>query len=262
MPAVNEYVGTLFSLEGKAAAVIGGGGHLCGEMARAFARAGAKVAVLDKDPAKATAVAAQIADAGGEALAIPIDVVDKASHESALASVLEAFGRVDVLVNGAGINAPTPFFDIEVDEWRAIVDSHSTGTMLGCQVFGKHMVERGSGSIVNMSSASAGPPLSKAFAYSVAKAGIRNLTQNLGREWGKKGVRVNALQPGFFPTEWSMKNFIDADREAAILGHTPMGRYGRPEELVGAVIWLASDASAFVTGAEITVDGGFTCMTI
>jgi len=124
------------------------------------------------------------------------------------------------------------------------------------------MVSRKKGSIINMSSASSGPPLSKAFTYSVAKAGINNLTQNLAREWATKGVRVNALRPGFFPTAWSMKHFIDKKREAAILGHTPMGRYGKPEELVGAVLWLSSDAASFVTGAEICVDGGFTGMTI
>jgi len=124
------------------------------------------------------------------------------------------------------------------------------------------MLEKGRGSIINISSASAGPPLSKAFTYSVTKAGVRNLTQNLAREWATKGVRVNALRPGFFPTEWSKKHFIDEARNKAILGHTPMGRYGQPDELVGAALWLASDASSFVTGAEIAVDGGFTCMTI
>ena len=124
------------------------------------------------------------------------------------------------------------------------------------------MVRRGSGSIINLSSASAGPPLSKAISYSVAKAGIKNLTQNLGREWGTNGVRVNALRPGFFPTEWNRKNFITPEREKAILGHTPMERYGTPKELLGATLWLASDASSFVTGAEIAIDGGFSCMTI
>ena len=118
------------------------------------------------------------------------------------------------------------------------------------------------GSIINISSASAGPPLSKAFAYSVSKAGIKNLTQNLGREWGEKGVRVNAIRPGFFPTEWNKKNFITKERENSILNHTPMNRYGDPKELLGAIFWLASDASSFVTGAEITIDGGFSCMTI
>jgi NAD(P)-dependent dehydrogenase (short-subunit alcohol dehydrogenase family) len=124
------------------------------------------------------------------------------------------------------------------------------------------MLERGRGSIINLSSASAGPPLSKAFAYSAAKSGVRSLTQNVAREWGTKGVRVNALRPGFFPTEWSKKHFIDAARNDAILTHTPMRRYGEPRELVGAVLWLASDAASFVTGAEVAVDGGFTCMTI
>lgn len=259
---MNEYVSGLFSLEGKVAAVTGGGGHLCGEMARAFARAGAAVAVLDLRLEKAQSVADEIAAEGGRAIAIEIDVASKDAWEAALAAVLEAFGRCDILVNGAGHNAPTPFLEIPLDEWHAILDSHITGTMLGCQVFGRHMVENERGSIINLSSASAGPPLSKAFTYSVAKAGIRNLTQNLGREWAKQGVRVNALRPGFFPTEWSQKHFIDAAREAAILGHTPMGRYGTPDELVGAVIWLAGDASGFVTGSEVAVDGGFTCMTI
>jgi NAD(P)-dependent dehydrogenase (short-subunit alcohol dehydrogenase family) len=137
-----------------------------------------------------------------------------------------------------------------------------TGTMLSCQVFGAHMVERGFGSIVNISSASAGPPLSKAFTYSVAKAGVKNLTQNLAREWATDNVRVNALRPGFFPTEWSQEHFIDEARERAILGHTPMARYGEPRELVGAVLWLFSDAAGFVTGAEIAVDGGYSAMTI
>jgi NAD(P)-dependent dehydrogenase (short-subunit alcohol dehydrogenase family) len=124
------------------------------------------------------------------------------------------------------------------------------------------MLNQGKGAIINISSASAGPSLSKAFTYSIAKAGILNLTQNLGREWGTNGVRVNAIRPGFFPTEWNRKNFITKDREAAILGHTPMARYGEVDELVGGVIYLASDAASFVTGSELAVDGGFSCMTI
>ena len=124
------------------------------------------------------------------------------------------------------------------------------------------MLENKYGSIINISSASADPALSKAFAYSAAKAGIKNLTQNLGREWGKSGVRVNAIRPGFFPTEWNRKNFITPDREKAILNHTPMGRFGNTKELIGAAIYLASSASSFVTGSELVVDGGFSAMTI
>lgn len=260
---MNSYLNSLFNLEGKVAVVTGAGGHLCGEMARGLAKAGCKVAILDLRIEKANAVENELRALGfNDVLSIAIDVAKKEEHINALNKVLERFGQVDILINGAGINGPTPFFDLTLDEWYAILDSQVTGTFLGCQVFGEYMVNRGSGSIINLSSASSGPPLSKAITYSVAKAGIKNLTQNLGREWGTKGVRVNALRPGFFPTEWNRKNFITPDREAAILAHTPMKRYGEPSELIGATLWLASDASSFVTGAEIAVDGGFSCMTI
>lgn len=258
-----NYVARLFDLDGLSAVVIGGGGHLCSEMARGLARAGCLVSVLDLRIEKARSVERQIRSEGFDrVISVPIDVSKKQDHVRALEQVLEAFGNVHVLINGAGMNAPTPFLDISVSEWYGVLDSQVTGTMLGCQVFGGHMLTQERGSIINISSASAGPPLSKAFTYSVAKAGIKNLTQNLGREWGRKGVRVNALRPGFFPTEWNRKNFITPEREAAILNHTPMGRFGEANELVGATIWLASDASSFVTGAEIAVDGGFSCMTI
>ena len=260
---MNSYLNNLFNLEGKVAVVIGAGGHLCGEMARGFARAGCKVAILDLRLEKAMAVEDELKKAGFDnVISLAIDVAKKEEHIDALEKVLAAFGQIDILVNGAGINGPTPFFELTLEEWYAILDSQVTGTFLGCQVFGEYMVGRGSGSIINLSSASAGPPLSKAITYSVAKAGIKNLTQNLGREWGTKGVRVNALRPGFFPTEWNRKNFITPEREIAILGHTPMKRYGEPHELIGATLWLASDASGFVTGAEIAIDGGFGCMTI
>jgi NAD(P)-dependent dehydrogenase (short-subunit alcohol dehydrogenase family) len=193
---------------------------------------------------------------------LAIDVTKKDHHIAALGTILTKFGQVDILINGAGINGPTPFFEISLEEWYSIINSQLTGTFLGCQVFGEFMVKQGSGSIINISSASAGPPLSKAFTYSISKAGIVNLTKNLGREWGTKGVRVNALRPGFFPTEWNQKNFITPEREKSILNHTPMARFGKPNELIGATLWLASDASNFVTGAEIAVDGGFSCMSI
>jgi NAD(P)-dependent dehydrogenase (short-subunit alcohol dehydrogenase family) len=232
-------------------------------MARGLARAGCYVALLDLRLEKAQVVEAELKAEGiDNVIALAIDVSKKEQHVVALESILARFGRLDVLINGAGINGPTPFFELSLEEWYSILDSQLTGTFLGCQIFGKYMVDRGIGSIINISSASAGPPLSKAFTYSIAKAGILNLTQNLGREWGTKGVRVNALRPGFFPTEWNRKNFITSEREAAILGHTPMSRFGYPSELVGATLWLASDAASFVTGAEIPVDGGFSCMTI
>lgn len=259
---MSDYLSGLFRLEGKAAVVYGGGGHLCGEMSRALARAGVRVLVADIREEKAKAVCDEIAGFGGRAVFATADASRKADHQRVLDLAVEIFGAVDILINGAGINAPTPFFEIPEEEWRAILDSHVTAAFLACQVYGRHMVERRQGSIINLSSASSGPPLSKAFTYSVAKAGIANLTQNLAREWAPYNVRVNALRPGFFPTEWSKKHFITKEREAAILGHTPMGRYGRPDELSGCVLWLASEASGFVTGAEIAVDGGFTCMTI
>jgi NAD(P)-dependent dehydrogenase (short-subunit alcohol dehydrogenase family) len=233
---MTSFLDKLFGLEGRVAAITGGGGYLCGEMARGLAKAGCKIAVMDLRGHKAEDVARDIRDSIG----------------------VEA----DILINGAGINAPTPFLDITIDEFNDVMRSQITSTLLGCQVFGRHMLDQGNGVIINISSASAGPPLSKAFSYSIAKAGILNLTQNLGREWGTKGVRVNAIRPGFFPTEWNRKNFITKDREAAIFGHTPMARYGEVDELVGAVIYLASDAASFVTGSELTVDGGFSCMTI
>ncbi len=259
---MTDFLSQLFNLEGKTAVLTGAGGFLVGEMSRGLARAGVNVACIDRNIENATQTASAITAGGGKAIAIAIDVRERAQLAGALSRIISEFGRVDFLLNGAGINAPTPFFDISVDEWRDILDVHLLGTMLSCQVFGKHFVEQGSGSIVNISSASAGPPLSKAFTYSVAKAGVMNLTQNLAREWGTSGVRVNAIRPGFFPTDWSMKNFITPERESAILGHTPMGRYGKPSELTGALLWLLSDAASFVTGAEITVDGGFTAMTI
>ena len=190
------------------------------------------------------------------------DRSNKDNHEACLRSVVKRFGKIDILINGAGINSVTPFLELSLDEWNSVISSQITGVFLGCQVFGSHMVNKNSGSIINISSASSGPPLSKAFPYSVAKAGIKNLTQNLAREWALSGVRVNAIRPGFFPTEWNKKNFITKEREKSILSHTPMNRYGKPEELIGALLWLSSDASSFVTGAEITIDGGFSSMTI
>jgi NAD(P)-dependent dehydrogenase (short-subunit alcohol dehydrogenase family) len=257
------YIDQLFNLNGKVAAVIGAGGHLCSEMARSFARAGCKVVIIDLRIEKAQKVEKEINEEGfNHTISLALDVAQKEQHYQVLDTIVNHFGSLDIMVNGAGINGSTPYLDITEEDWNAIMDSQIKGTFLGCQVYGEYMLKKGKGNIINISSASAGPPLSKAFTYSAAKAAIKNLTQNLGREWGTKGVRVNAIRPGFFPTEWNLKNFIDEDRKKAILGHTAMQRFGTPDELTGAILWLASDASGFVTGAEIAVDGGYSCMTI
>ena len=175
---MSNYLETLFNLQGKTAAITGGGGYLCGEMARSLAKAGVKVAVLDMRLEKAQYVAEEINDTGGTAVGLSLEVTQKEQHQEVLKKVLELYGDLDILINGAGTNAPTPFLEIPLDEWNAILASQITGTMLGCQVFGEYMVTQQKGSIINISSASAGPPLSKAFTYSVAKAGIKNLTQN------------------------------------------------------------------------------------
>jgi len=256
------YIEKSFCLNEKVVAISGSAGFLCGEMAMGFHRAGCTVVALDIDVEGSNLIIDKIKCEGGKAIALRLDVTHKTDFESCLKDILNVYGKVDVLINGAGINAPTPFLDIGEDEWDRILAVQLKGTMFGCQVFGQQMLDQGRGSIINISSASAAPPLSKAFTYSVAKAGIKNLTQNLAREWATEGVRVNALRPGFFPTEWSKENFITEERKKAILSHTPMARYGKPEELVGAVLWLASDAASFVTGAEIAVDGGFSAMTV
>lgn len=260
---MSAYINQLFNISGKVAVITGGGGYLCGEMARGLAKAGADIAIIDLRKEKAEAVANEIKETTEQkALGLATDTSIKSEVKNALEATINEFGSVDILVNGAGTNCPTPFLELELEEWQGVIESQLTSTFLCSQIFGAYMVQKKQGSIVNISSASAGPPLSKAFPYSVAKAGIKNLTQNLGREWASDGVRVNAIRPGFFPTEWNRTNFITPERETAILGHTPMGRYGEVEELVGALIYLSSDASKFVTGAELAVDGGFSCMTI
>ena len=253
----------LFSLENKVAVVIGAGGHICSALARGFAESGAKVAVCDLRLEKAVAATDSInAIHTNSAVGFEVDASSKESLSKLLVDVQASLGKIDIALNGAGSNSPKPFLEISTEDWNSIFQTQLIATMYGCQVFGEYMLNNGSGSIINISSASADPGLSKAFAYSAAKAGIRNLTQNLGREWGKSGVRVNAIRPGFFPTEWNRKNFITSERESAILGHTPMGRFGEPDELIGAAVYLASAASNFVTGSELIVDGGFSAMTI
>ncbi len=251
----------LFGLKGKVAVMIGGTGELCGAMAEGFAAAGATVAVVGRNAAKAQVRLDRIAKDGGRAEFFPCDTTSKAGLQKLLADVVAKFGRVDILTNGAGMNSPTPFFDIAEEEMDRILTVNLKGLMLACQIFGKHMVERGSGSIINIGSASGLNPLSRVFTYSASKAGVHNISKNLAREWATKGVRVNILVPGFFPAEQNRK-VLSPDRVATILAKTPMARFGEARELIGAALLLASDAGSFITGTELVVDGGFDAMTI
>ena len=254
----------MFSLQDRVAVVVGAGGVLAGEMARGLADAGADIVVVDLNRDAAEARAEEIrSSTGRRAIAVAADATKKADLEAALRATLDSFSRVDVLLNAAGINSATPFFEISEEEWQRILDVDLTSVFLACQVFGKPMVDAGrGGSIINISSVSSGPPLSKVFTYAVAKAGVNQITQFLARELAPHGVRVNAIMPGFFPAEQNRK-LLTPERTASILGHTPMNRFGEASELVGAAVYLASDqAASFVTGTILRVDGGFTAMTI
>jgi NAD(P)-dependent dehydrogenase (short-subunit alcohol dehydrogenase family) len=253
----------LFDLTGRVAVVIGGTGVLGGAVCDGLGAAGASVAVLGRSAERGEARVAALVDGGGRASAITVDATDLESIRQAARVVEEELGPVDILVNAVGVNSSTPFFDIELDEWHELIDANLTSAFLACQVFGRGMVDRGGGgSIINISSASSGPPLSRVLTYSIAKAGINNLTQYLALELAPHRIRVNAIAPGFFPAEQNRK-LLSEDRMKAIIGHTPARRLGEPQELVGTVLWLASEAaSGFVTGAIVRVDGGFSAMTI
>lgn len=257
------FVTELFSLEDRVAVAIGGGGVLAGEIAEGFSKAGAAVVVVSLHQEKADARAKAIQNSGGKAIGIAADAANKDDLLRVLQRTLDTFGRLDILLNGAGINSVTPFFEITEAEWHRIMDVDLTSVFLACQVFGRAMVDAGQGgSIINISSASSGPPLSKVFTYSVAKGGVNQITQFLAREFAPHNVRVNAILPGFFPAEQNRK-ILTAERTDSIMRHTPMKRFGDANELVGAAIYLASDrASSFVTGSILRVDGGYSAMTI
>lgn len=263
----------LFSLDGKVAVVTGGGGVLCSTLSRALADVGVKVAVLDIVPAAAEAVVAEIQAAGGEALAVTCDVLDKASVQAAADIVLTSFGKVDILINGAGGNRPqattsleTSFFDLPADAVQWVFNLNFIGTLLPSQVFGKLMAEQGEGVILNISSMNAFRPLTRIPAYSGAKAAVSNFTQWLAVHMNQEyspNIRVNALAPGFFLTEQNRFLLTDegtgelTPRGQTIIDHTPMGHFGAPEDLISTTLWLLSDGASFVTGIIVPVDGGF-----
>lgn len=264
---------TLFNVEGKCIAITGGAGVLCGEMAKALAARGAKLAVVDYDVMRAQAVCKEIEAAGGFALPVQANVLDRTAVQDAFNCALQSLGKIDVLINGAGGNKkeatcapPNTFFDLPADAIRWVFDLNCLGTFLPCQIFGKYMAERGEGNIINIASMNAFRPLTNIAAYSAAKSAIKNFTEWLAVYMAQRhspSIRVNGIAPGFFITHQNRFLLTDektgdlTPRGKQVIGHTPMGRFGNPEDLVGALIWLISDASKFVTGVTVPVDGGF-----
>jgi NAD(P)-dependent dehydrogenase (short-subunit alcohol dehydrogenase family) len=242
--------------------VIGGTGVLGGELCKGLAQAGASVVVAGRSAERGQACALAIQKLGGKATFAEVDACQRSSVKALLDKVLGEHGRIDALVNCAGVNAPTPYFDISDEEFSRIIQGNLLATHIGCQIFGKHMVDAGKGAILNIGSVTSYRPLSRVFIYSASKAGVLNLTQNVARELAPHGVRVNCLCPGFFPAEQNRK-ILDKSRVESILRHTPMGRLGDGPELIGAALLLLSPvAGSFITGEAIYVDGGFTAMTI
>jgi NAD(P)-dependent dehydrogenase (short-subunit alcohol dehydrogenase family) len=255
--------GGLFDLTGKTVVIIGGNSTLGSAMGEALGTYGAKVAVVGRNADTTEQAAQRIRQAGGTASVFQADTTQKSELERLLSEVLAWSGRVDVLINCPGKNSATPFFEITEEEWDNIMDVNLKGVVLACQVFGKQMIDQGEGgSIINISSVSSGPPLSRVFTYSTSKAGVNSVTQFLAREFAPHRIRVNGIIPGFFPAEQN-KKILSEDRIRSIMTHTPMNRFGAPEELQGAAVYLASEkASGFVTGTFLRVDGGFGAMTI
>jgi len=251
----------LFNLAGKVAVVIGGTGELCSAMAGGLAEAGARVVLVGRDAAKAEKRLTAIHAAGGEGCFEPCEVTKRSALNDLAGRIYDKAGKVDVLINGAGVNSATPFLEISDEEMDRLISVNLKAVLISCQIFGARMLASGGGSIINLGSMSGVIPLSRVFTYSATKAAIHNLSKNLAREWAPKNLRVNTLVPGFFPAEQNRK-VLTPERVASIMGHTPMKRFGEAHELIGATLLLASDAGSFITGSEIIVDGGFASMTI
>ncbi|MCP5557081.1 MAG: SDR family oxidoreductase [Verrucomicrobiaceae bacterium] len=252
----------LFSLQEKTAVIIGGTGELCGSVAEGYAAAGAEVVLVGRDPAKAEKRLDAIHNAGGRGYFVAADASRRADLQLLLDQVLERSGGCQILVNGAGVNSPTPFLDIPEDEYDRIMNINTKAVVLACQVFGRYFVDnKVPASIINLGSMSGLLPLSRVFTYSMSKAAVHNLSKNLAREWAPLGIRVNTLVPGFFPAEQNRK-VLTPDRVENIMRHTPMNRFGEAKELVGAALLLAADSGSFITGHEMVVDGGYSSMPI
>ena len=269
----HKHLEASFGLAGKVAVVTGGGGVLLGTISRALGRVGVKVAILDLVLEAAQKVENQIVSAGGEAMAVKCNVLDKASLNHACQVVMERFSRLDFLINGAGGNkkeattrSDLSFFELTPEAIQAVFDLNFMGTLLPSQAFGRVLAEQGEGVILNISSINTFRPLTKIPAYSAAKAAVTNFTQwlavHMSQEYSDK-IRVNAIAPGFFLTEQNRFLLTDeatgdlTPRGKTIADHTPMARFGNPEDLIGTVLWLLSPGAAFVHGIVVAVDGGF-----
>lgn len=253
----------LFNLKGQVAVVIGGTGELCGAMAEGLAGAGATVVLAGRSAEKAEARLAKITGAGGTGGFLPVEASDRNSLKALRDGVLAEYGRIDILINGAGANAPTPFLEITDEEYERLFQINTTSIFMACQIFGAYFVDnKVPASIINLGSMSGLIPLSRVFTYSMTKAAVHNLSRNLAREWAPLGIRVNTLVPGFFPAEQNRK-VLNPERVENILRHTAAKRFGEAHELIGATLLLASaKAGSFINGVEMVVDGGYSAMTI